>query len=84
MVLGSLWSYSVRIDKLPVVLGAIAGVLLAVLLAPRRALVPLASLVLLYAVYLLEGAGGASVIDRYLMGAATLALLFCAVSVGGW
>ena len=45
---------------------------------------PLVALVLLYAVYLLEGAGGASVIDRYLMGAATLALLFCAVAVGGW
>ena len=53
-------------------------------LAPRRTLVPLAALVLLYAVYLLEGAGGASVIDRYLTGAATVALLFCAVAVGGW
>ena len=83
-VLGSLWSYSVRIDKLPVLLGAIAGVLLAVVLMPRRALLPLASLVLLYAIFLLEGAGGASVIDRYLMGAATVALLFCAVAVGGW
>ena len=79
-----MWSYSVRIDHLPVVLGAIAGVVLAVVLAPRRALVPLAALVLLYAVYLLEGAGGASVIDRYLTGAATVALLFCAVTVGGW
>jgi len=83
-VLGSVWSYSVRIDHLPVVLGAIAGVGLAVLLAPRRALVPLAALVLLYAVYVLEGAGGASVIDRYLTGAATVALVFCAVAVGGW
>ncbi len=83
-VIGSVWSYSVRIDHLPVLLGAIAGVLLAVVLTPRRALLPLVSLVLLYAVYLLEGAGGASVIDRYLTGAATLALLFCAVAVGGW
>ncbi|HUH79912.1 MAG TPA: hypothetical protein VLZ06_01180, partial [Solirubrobacteraceae bacterium] len=83
-VLGSVWSYSVRIDHLPVLLGGIAGVLLAVLLTPRRALVPLAALVLLYAVYVLEGAGGASVIDRYLMGAATVALVFCAVAVGGW
>ena len=83
-VLGSVWSYSVRIDHLPVLLGGIAGVALAVLLTPRRALVPLAALVLLYGVYLLEGAGGASVIDRYLMGAATVALVFCAVAVGGW
>ncbi len=83
-VLGSVWSYSVRIDHLPVILGAIAGLGLALVLTPRRTLVPLAALVLLYAVYILEGAGGASVIDRYLTGAATIALLFCAVAVGGW
>jgi hypothetical protein len=83
-VLGSVWSYSVRIDKLPVLLGAIGGVAIAVALAPRRALVPLGALAASYAAYLGEGAAGASVIDRYLMGAATLALLFCAVTVGGW
>ena len=44
----------------------------------------LVALALLYGTYVLEGGGGASVIDRYLLGAATLALLFCAVSVGGW
>jgi len=83
-VLGSVWSYSVRIDKLPVLLGAIAGVLLAASLAPRRALVPLGALAATYAAYVAEGAAGASVVDRYLLGAATLALLFCAVTVGGW
>ncbi len=83
-VLGSVWSYSVRIDHLPVLLGAIAGLGLAVVLTPRRALLPLVALVLLYGVYVLEGAGGASVIDRYLTGAATVALLFCAVAVAGW
>src|SRR5208282_2169749 len=31
-----------------------------------------------------EGAAGASVVDRYLMGAATTLLPFCAVTVGGW
>jgi len=35
-------------------------------------------------VFLLEGAGGASVIDRYLLGASTVLLLFCAVTLGGW
>jgi hypothetical protein len=47
-------------------------------------LVPLAALILLTAVYVAEGAVGASVIDRYLMGAATMLLPFCAVTVGGW
>jgi len=83
-VLASVWSYGVRIDKLPVILGGLIGVPLAVWLAPRRVLVPLAALVLLVGVYVAEGAVGASVVDRYLMGAATMLLPFCAVSIGGW
>jgi hypothetical protein len=83
-VIGSLWTFSVRIDKLPVLLGALAGIPLAIWLAPRRVLTPLAALVLLLGVFVLEGAAGASVIDRYLMGAAIMLLLFCAVAIGGW
>jgi hypothetical protein len=83
-VLGSTWTFTERIDKLPVQLGALIGVPAAVWMAPRRALVPLVSMVLLYAVFLLEGAGGASVIDRYMLGGATVLLLFCAVFLGGW
>ncbi|HEV7162625.1 MAG TPA: hypothetical protein VGN25_05155 [Solirubrobacteraceae bacterium] len=83
-VLGSLWTYTDRIDKLPVILGALIGLPLAIWMAPRRVLVPLAALVLLYGVYIAEGAVGASVIDRYLLGGATVALLFCAVFIGGW
>jgi hypothetical protein len=83
-VVGSVWTFAVRIDKLPVVLGSLAGAALAVWLAPRRTFVPLAALLVLIAVFVAEGALGASVIDRYMMGAATLALLFCAVALGGW
>jgi hypothetical protein len=83
-VVASLWEYGVRIDKLPVVLGAFAGIPLALWMAPRRALTPLAALIVLLFVYLAQGAVGASVVDRYLIGAATLLLPFCAVSIGGW
>jgi Dolichyl-phosphate-mannose-protein mannosyltransferase len=83
-VVGSLWTYGVRIDKVPVLLGGFLGVPLAVWMAPRRALAPLVALVLLIAVYLAEGAVGASVVDRYLLGAATALLPFCALTVGGW
>ncbi len=83
-VIGSVWSYGERIDKLPVLLGGLVGVALSVWMAPRRARVPLATLLLLAGVYLAEGAVGASVVDRYLVGAATVLLLFCAVTVGGW
>jgi Dolichyl-phosphate-mannose-protein mannosyltransferase len=83
-VVGSLWTYGVRIDKLPVLLGGFLGVPLALWMAPRRALAPLVALVLLIGVYLAEGAVGASVVDRYLLGAATALLPFCALTVGGW
>jgi len=83
-VVASLWTFAVRIDKLPVILGAAVGLPLAIWLAPRRVATPLAALVLLVLVFVLEGAAGASVIDRYLMGAATVLLLFCAVAIGGW
>jgi hypothetical protein len=83
-VVTSVWTFGVRIDKLPVILGVLVGVPIAVWLAPRRVLVPLAALVASIAVFVAEGAAGASVIDRYLMGASILALLFCAVAIGGW
>jgi hypothetical protein len=83
-VLSSTWSYAVRIDKLPVVLGSIAGALIAIWLAPRRVLVPLVVLGTLLFVFVAEGAAGASVVDRYMIGAAVLMLVFCAVAVGGW
>lgn len=83
-VVASVWTFGVRIDKLPVILGVLLGLPIAVWLAPRRVLTPLAALVLLIAVFVAEGAAGASVIDRYLMGAAIVMLLFCAVAIGGW
>jgi hypothetical protein len=83
-VVASVWSYGVRIDKLPVLLGGLVGVPLALWLAPRRALVPLSALAVLLGVYVAEGAVGASVVDRYMLGSATMLLPFCAVTVGGW
>jgi hypothetical protein len=83
-VLGSVWSYGVRIDKLPVLVGGLVGIPIAVWLAPRRSLAPLAMLAVLLGVYVAEGAMGASVVDRYLLGAATMLLPFCAVAIAGW
>lgn len=83
-VVASVWTYSLRIDKLPVVLGGLIGVPIAVWLVPRRVMVPLVVLVLLVLVFVAEGAVGASVIDRYLMGAGAVLVVFCAVAIGGW
>src|SRR2546423_8002 len=78
-VLGSVWTFAVRIDKLPVLIGALAGIGLSIWLTPARTRVPLAALLLLVGVFVAEGVLGASVIDRYLLGAAAVALLFCAL-----
>lgn len=83
-VLSATWRYAVRIDKLPVVIGGLAGAALAIWLTPRRARVPLAVLALLLGVYVAQGAAGASVIDRYMLGASALLLPFCALAIGGW
>jgi hypothetical protein len=83
-VLSSTWSYAVRIDKLPVVLGGVVGLPLAIWLAPRRVLFPLAALACLLFVYLAEGAAGASVVDRYMVGSSIVLLVFCALVLGGW
>ena len=53
-------------------------------LVPRRALIPLVVLVAQLFVFLAEGAVGVSVIDRYLLGAAAVMVVFCAVALGGW
>jgi hypothetical protein len=81
---GSTWQFMVRLDKLPVVLGGLAGIGVAGLLLPRRTLVPLAVFVLEVAVFALQGAAGASVIDRYLLTPAVFMLVFAAVFLGGW
>jgi hypothetical protein len=83
-VISSTWTYTVRIDKLPVVLGAIAGALAALRIAPRRAVPPLALLGWLLAAFVIEGAAGASVLDRYMVAAAIALLPFCALALGGW
>jgi hypothetical protein len=83
-VIASIWTFGERIDKVPLIIGALAGIPLAVWLAPRRGLMPLAALLALLGVFVAEGAAGASVIDRYFLGAATLLILFCAVAIAGW
>jgi hypothetical protein len=83
-VLAATWNYAVRIDKLPVVLGSILGAGIGLWLTPRRMLVPLVVLGCLLFVFIAEGAAGASVVDRYMVGASIVMLVFCALAVGGW
>ncbi|MGI8801596.1 MAG: hypothetical protein ACR2KV_05400 [Solirubrobacteraceae bacterium] len=81
---GLLWQYLVRLDKTPLLVGAIGGLALAVWLVPRRVSMPLALLVVGLATFALIGAAGLSVIDRYLLVPALMAIVFCGVALAGW
>ena len=72
------------IVKLPILIASAAGLLLAVVLAPRRAAVPLALFVSGVATFVLIGVAGASVIERYLAIAAVALLVFAGVFFGGF
>jgi hypothetical protein len=81
---GSLWTFLVRLDKTPLLLGAIAGLGLALWLVPKRVVIPLALLVVGMMTFGVIGAAGLSVIDRYLLLPALMVLIFCAVALAGW
>jgi hypothetical protein len=70
--------------KLPALLAAAGGLLLALTLTPRRAVVPLALFVSGVGTFVLIGVAGASVIERYLAIAAVSLLVFAGVFLGGW
>lgn len=78
------WNFMLRLDKLPLVIGAIAGLAVSILLVPRRVRVPLVLLIAGLGTFALLAAAGTSVIDRYLLLPAVVVMLFAAVAVGGW
>ena len=78
------WNFMIRLDKLPLVLGAIIGLVLSILLVPKRVRVVLVLLVAGLGTFALLAAAGTSVIDRYLLLPAVVVMLFTAVALGGW
>ncbi len=77
-------TFFANLVKLPVLIVAIAGVVLAIWLSPRRSLGPLLLFGLGLGTFVAISAGGASVIERYLVIAALALLIFAAVGFGGW
>jgi hypothetical protein len=73
-----------NLDKVPVFYAGILGVIVAVLLTPRRARMPLALLVVGLGTFVLVGLAGLSVIDRYLLVPSLLVMVFAGVVLGGW
>jgi hypothetical protein len=73
-----------NLDKVPVFYAGILGVVIAVLLTPRRSRMPLALLVIGLGTFVLVGIAGLSVIDRYLLVPSLVVMVFAGVALGGW
>jgi hypothetical protein len=73
-----------QLVKLPVLIGAGAGIALALWFAPRRIAMPGALLLSGIGTFVLVGLAGLSVIERYLIVPSLALLIFAAVAVGGW
>ena len=73
-----------NLDKPPVFLAGAAGVILALLIAPRRLWVPLSLLVIGIGTFFMVGLAGLSVIDRYLLVPSLMVMVFAAVALAGW
>ena len=84
MVPAAMWEFIVKLDKITIVLGGLVGLAAAIALVPRRTPVPLAVLLAGIGTFLLVGVAGFSVIDRYLLVAALMVILFCAFALAGW
>jgi hypothetical protein len=77
-------AFFTTIVKLPVMAAAIAGLGIALAFSPRRAAMPLAVVVTGVLTFVLIGAAGASVLERYLAVAAVGLLVFAGVALGGF
>jgi hypothetical protein len=80
----ALYAFLVKLAKFPVVVGGAAGLVLAVVLTPRRAIMPLVLFLVGVGTFGLVGLAGLSVIDRYLLVPSLCVMVFAAVFIGGW
>jgi hypothetical protein len=80
----ALYGFLVKLAKFPVVVGGAIGLVLAIVLTPRRALMPLVLFGVGVGTFALVGLAGLSVIDRYLLVPSLCVMVFAAVFVAGW
>ncbi len=80
----ALYSYLIGLAKFPVFVGGALGLLLAIVLTPRRAAMPLALFAAGVGTFAMVGVAGLSVIERYLLVPSLCVMVFAAVFVAGW
>src|SRR4051812_40311898 len=73
-----------RLLKIPVLVAAALGLVVGVVMSPRRMLMPLLLLGTGLLQFVVIGLAGASVIERYLAVASLAAMVFAAVTLAGW
>lgn len=76
--------YMDRLDHIPVLLGAGVGLIAAFVVVPKRIGMLMALLLIGLATFVVVGAAGLSVIDRYLLVPAMMLMVFCAFGLAGW
>src|SRR3954453_301352 len=76
--------FLVRLDKLPVVVGAAAGLALAAWTAPRRIGMPLVLFLSGVGTFFMVGVAGLSVIQRYVLVPSLMVMIFAGVALAGW
>jgi hypothetical protein len=76
--------FFLNLAKAPVLYAGIVGFAIAVVMAPRRALMPAALWLIGTGTFVLVGVAGLSVIDRYLLVPTLMVMVFAAVALGGW
>jgi hypothetical protein len=78
------WAFLLSLDKFPVLAAAIAGLVIALYLAPTRLGMPVVLLVIGLATFGLVGVAGLSIIDRYLLVPSLIVMVFAGVFLAGW
>jgi hypothetical protein len=80
----ALYSFLIKLAKFPVFVGGVLGLVLAIVLTPRRATMPLALLGAGIGTFAMVGLAGLSVIERYLLVPSLCVMIFAAVFIAGW
>src|SRR5436309_5636492 len=76
--------FLIRLDKLPLVAGGIAGGALPLRYAPRRTPLLIALFLSGVGTFVAVAVAGLSVIQRYLLVPSLVVMVFCGVALGGW
>jgi hypothetical protein len=80
----ALYTFLITLTKFPIFIAGIAGILLALVLVPRRAMMPFALFASGVGTFAAVGLAGLSVIDRYLLVASLALMIFAGLFIGGW